>query len=250
MLDVQSQIMQDILEGLNKYANYNYLDSIALDKTIAGETKELVEGINHLGEAIVMLLQNTYQSSTELLEQADVLQNKMASLESSTNEQATQIEMTTTSIMQITESIDDTSNRAQEVVAQSNDIKNIVTVIGDIAEQTNLLALNAAIEAARAGEHGRGFAVVADEVRKLAEGTQKSLSEINANISVLSQSIIDIEATIKEQSNSANQINSAVSEVDEGTRLNAQTALSVNEIAAKVQEMASKALEELKKNKF
>jgi len=250
MLDVQSTIMRDILEGLNKYANYNYLDSIALDKTIGGETKELVDGINHLGEAIVMLLKNTYQSSTALLEQADVLQNKMESLQNSTNEQASQIDMTTTSIMQITESIDDTSNRAQEVVTQSNDIKNIVTVIGDIADQTNLLALNAAIEAARAGEHGRGFAVVADEVRKLAEGTQKSLSEINANISVLSQSIIDIESAIKEQSRNANQINSAVSEVDEGTKLNAQTALSVNEIAAKVQEMASKALEELKKNKF
>ena len=250
MLDVQSQIMQDILQGLKKYAEYNYLDSIALDKRIGGETKILVDGINHLGEAIVTLLQNTYQSSTALLDQADVLQEKMASLQNSTNEQATQIDMTTTSIMQITESIEDTSHRAQEVVSQSNDIKNIVTVIGDIAEQTNLLALNAAIEAARAGEHGRGFAVVADEVRKLAEGTQKSLSEINANISILSQSIIDIESTIKEQSSSANQINSAVTEVDEGTKLNAQTALSVNEIAAKVQEMASEALEELKKNRF
>jgi len=250
MLDVQSQIMKDILEGLNKYANYNYLDSIALDKRIGGETKVLVDGINNLGEAIVILLQNTYQSSTALLNQADVLQDKMTSLQNSTDEQATQIDMTTNAIMQITESIDDTSHRAQEVVSQSNDIKNIVTVIADIAEQTNLLALNAAIEAARAGEHGRGFAVVADEVRKLAEGTQKSLSEINANISVLTQSIVDIEATIKEQSNSANKINSAVSEVDEGTKLNAQTALSVNEIAAKVQEMASEALAELQKNKF
>ncbi len=250
MLDVQSKVMKDILEGLNKYAKYNYLDSIALDKMIGGETKELVDGINHLGTAIVTLLKNTYQNSTALLEQADVLQDKMASLQNSTDEQASQIDTTTTSIMQITESIDDTSQRAQEVVVQSNDIKNIVTVIGDIAEQTNLLALNAAIEAARAGEHGRGFAVVADEVRKLAEGTQKSLSEINANISVLSQSIIDIESSIKEQSNNANQINSAVSEVDEGTKTNAQTALSVNEIAAKVQEMASKALNDLKKNKF
>ena len=250
MLDVQSKVMQDILAGLEKYANYNYLDTIALDEKISGETKALVDGINALGRAIVVMLQNTYQSSTALLEQADVLEEKMDSLQKSANDQALQLETTSKSVMQITESIDETSLKAQEVVAQSNDIKNVVSIIADIAEQTNLLALNAAIEAARAGEHGRGFAVVADEVRKLAESTQKSLGEINVNINILSQSIMEIGTSISEQSSSANKINSAVYGVEQTTQVNAKTATSVKEIADQVTEMAQKALDELKKNKF
>ncbi|MCW8895875.1 MAG: methyl-accepting chemotaxis protein [Sulfurimonas sp.] len=124
------------------------------------------------------------------------------------------ISSTVNRIHNVSERENEMVDSLQSLVTNANETKEILATIGDIAEQTNLLALNAAIEAARAGEHGRGFAVVADEVRKLAERTQKSLAETTTTTNVLIQSIADSASSLTSNAKEVNDVSEEVNQMN------------------------------------
>ncbi|ACM64525.1 PAS domain-containing protein [Campylobacter lari] len=132
---------------------------------------------------------------SELAEQNDNL----------TQEGDSVIENTVQNIQSIADMMNNSSNLVSSLNEQSEEIKNIIQTISDIADQTNLLALNAAIEAARAGEHGRGFAVVADEVRNLAERTGHSVNEITTTINSIRNVTAEVVQSIKDGLSGVNQ---------------------------------------------
>ncbi|WP_152557099.1 methyl-accepting chemotaxis protein, partial [Photobacterium sanctipauli] len=172
MLDVaqSSNAIQTEVEALKDKADSNKL----LLNSHTQETEKVVTAINEMSATADTVAQSGVQAS-EFTQQTNVEAEKSKEV----------VRIAADSVNALAEEVDGMSSSIQTMSQDFEKIDTVLHVIGEIAEQTNLLALNAAIEAARAGEQGRGFAVVADEVRALAARTQQSTSEIDAMLSEL-----------------------------------------------------------------
>jgi methyl-accepting chemotaxis protein len=186
MLDSIEHSIDDMMIVLTELTIGKYETRANLD--VEGKMGHLLEKVNELGNALLTMQHQNQASETALRTKTQQFKSmrdtKFVELNNTINSTVHKIQFVANEEQNLSENLHISVQNARET-------KAILVTIGDIAEQTNLLALNAAIEAARAGEHGRGFAVVADEVRKLAERTQKSLAESSATINILIQSISD-----------------------------------------------------------
>ena len=258
-------LMYTIQQALLK-AKATVNQTAEVNDSVRSSSQEIIEMASQQDEIVKKVNVNTSEINIELDEQkaiAETSANYMQEDYEMLEKMIATLVNIVTSINKISTDEQEISIKVHDLAEQTTQIRSVLEIISDISEQTNLLALNAAIEAARAGEHGRGFAVVAEEVRKLAERTQKALLEIDATISVVVQSVNQVSEHIKENSeqvmilnNNANKISTMATNTKESTAKSLKITNVAREksilISEKIKELASgagKATELTHKNK-
>nr|WP_116829005.1 methyl-accepting chemotaxis protein [Pseudomonas syringae] len=235
----------------------------AIDQIYAAAT-QLSQSVQEMGSiaeasALNLQLQNTEieqaavavnQMSQAAIEVAGNASNTVTESEASTQAAAQgqeKLSATILSIKELTENVLDSSHQAEGLAERTQSISSILDVIRAIANQTNLLALNAAIEAARAGEAGRGFAVVADEVRSLAQRTSASTAEIEGLISGVQQSTQQTASSLRHTATQANLTMEQAASTGEALQVIIQSTATINDrnllIASAAEQQAQVATE-------
>jgi methyl-accepting chemotaxis protein len=233
MLDKTQKNFDDLLASILMFADSNFTKELDTGEH-TGMMGSLFNSINTLGVSVSELMALINKTGASLDAGMQELTQMSNSLDESSNKQTRAIATTNGAINEVSEIITNNDHHIGSMVEQAQAMKELSSAIGDIADQTNLLALNAAIEAARAGEHGRGFAVVADEVRKLAEKTQKALAEINININSMMQMVNDVKSSSQTQLDKINAINALTHDLETVNDENKSIGNNVNQMATTI----------------